>query len=43
MTFMSVDVPERIAKRLSELRGRGSEEGRDKWSTWYTHFFSLEA
>ena len=30
MTFMSVDVPERFVKRLSELRGRGSEEGRDR-------------
>ena len=29
VTFMSVDVPERFAKRLSELRGHGSEEGRD--------------
>ena len=29
MTFMSVDVLERFAKQLSDLRGRGSEEGRD--------------
>ena len=30
VTFMSIDVPERFVKRLSELRGRGSEEGRDR-------------
>ena len=30
VTFMLVDVPEWFVKRLSELRGRGSEEGRDR-------------
>ena len=29
MTIMSVDVPERFVKRLSELKGRESEGGRD--------------
>ena len=29
MTFMSVEAPERFVKRLSELKGRESEEGRD--------------
>ena len=27
MTFMSVDVPERFVKRLSELKGRESKGG----------------
>ena len=35
MTFMSIDVPKWFVKRLSELRGRGSEEGRD---TLKNHF-----
>ena len=30
MTFMSVEVPERFVKRLSELKGRESEEGHDR-------------
>ena len=30
MTFMSVDVPERSVRRLSEVKGRESEEGRDR-------------
>ena len=30
MTFMSVEVPARFVKRLSELKGRESEEGRDR-------------
>ena len=29
MTFMSVEVLEQFMKRLSELKGRESEEGRD--------------
>ena len=29
MTFMSVDVPERFVRRLSEVKGRESEEGHD--------------
>ena len=29
MTFTSVDVPERSERRLSEVKGRESEEGRD--------------
>ena len=29
MTFMSVDVPERFVRRLLEVKGRESEEGRD--------------
>ena len=29
MTFMSVDVPERSVRRLSEVKGHESEEGRD--------------
>ena len=30
MTFMPVEVPERFVKQLSKLKGRGSEEGRDR-------------
>ena len=30
MTFMSVEVPERFVKRLSELKGRESKEEHDK-------------
>ena len=33
MTFMSVDVPERFVRRMSELKGRESEEGRDIWQS----------
>ena len=32
MTFMSVDVPERFVRRMSKLKGRESEEGRDTLS-----------
>ena len=30
MTFMSVDVPERFVRRLSEVKGCESKEGRDR-------------
>ena len=38
MMFMSVEVPERFVKRLSKLKGRESEEGRDKYSLKYKNY-----
>ena len=38
MTFMSVDVPEPSVRRLSEVKGRESEEGRDIYVDIYFRY-----